>query len=118
MLRLGVEDSPFLFPGKSTLFGMAGARDIGSLADAFSKRWEEHDLEVPMHLARHIGAKNILDFDSSLVAVVAGVLGDKPETVKSYYIDNDTSRDARKYSAIAKSKLSTIRDRYHRLGKE
>lgn len=118
MRRLGVKSSPFLFPGKSTLFGIAGAREIGSLAEAFSKRWEEHGLEVPMHLARHIAAKNILDFDSSLVPVVAGVLGDKEETVKSYYIDDDTSRDARKYSAIAKSKLSTIRDRYRGLGKE
>jgi hypothetical protein len=117
MRRLGIESSPFLFPGKSKLFGIAGAREIGSLAEAFSKRWEPHGLEVTMHLARHLAAKTILDFDSSLVSVVAGLLGDKEETVKKYYIDNDTSRDARKYSKIAKAKLSTIRDRYRVAGK-
>lgn len=116
MRRLGVEDSPFLFPGRSTLFRMSGAREIGSLAEAFSKRWEQHGLKVPMHLARHIAAKIILDFDSELVSVVAGTLGDKEDTVKAYYIDNDTSRDTRKYSKIAKARLSKTRDRYRGFG--
>ena len=113
-------DSDFLFPGAHNAevrddFFLPGARRLQCHRRLIAKRFAEVDLDVDMHVARHIVAKIMLDYDPGLLGTVADLLADLVSTVQAYYIDGDTGRASAVLKQIivermAKTKSKWLRD--------
>jgi len=105
LARHDIPDSEHLFPGSVG----TGHREAARLGRALTARMHEVGLAMTMHLARHLGAKLMVDEDPRLDAEAAHLLGDDVRTVRTFYLENRSQQASAQLRDIVQRRQLAIR---------